>query len=100
MGQKLIKFHGKNIFPHKINLLILSHLGFNFELNFISTPHRIRTFQIGDRSEFLESKENHEKLLHRSSMRPKIQDGAVEKPRKGKQTALRRRCGPRETTRE
>ena len=40
MGQKLIKFHGKNIFPHKINLLILSHLGFNFELNFISTPHR------------------------------------------------------------
>ena len=40
MGQKLIRFHGKNIFPHKINLLILSHLGFNFELNFISTPHR------------------------------------------------------------
>ena len=43
----------------------------------------IRTIQIGVRSEFLESKENHEKLLHRSSMRPKIQDGAAEKPRKG-----------------
>ena len=33
----------------------------------------IRTIPVGVRSEFLESKENHEKLLHRSSMRPKIQ---------------------------
>ena len=42
----------------------------------------IRTFQIGVRSEFLESKENHEKPLHRSGMRPKIQEGAIEKGNK------------------
>ena len=42
----------------------------------------IRTIQIGVRSEFLESKENHEKPLHRSGMRPKIQEGAGEKGNK------------------
>ena len=42
----------------------------------------IRTSQIGVRSEFLESKENHEKPLHRSGMRPKIQEGAGEKGNK------------------
>ena len=41
-----------------------------------------RTIPIRVRSGFLESKENHEKLLHRSSKRPKIQDGAAEKPRR------------------
>ena len=89
MGQKLIKFHGKNIFPHKINLLILSHLGFNFELNFISTPHRIRTFQIGVRSEFLESKENHEKHrreknhFNEAAFDPKYKKGPHEWKEKG-----------------
>ena len=34
------------------------------------------------RREFLESKENHEKPLHRSGMRPKIQEGAIEKGNK------------------
>ena len=43
------------------------------------------------RSEFLESKENHEKALLRSSSRPKRHDGAARKERKGKQTALRER---------
>ena len=43
----------------------------------------IRTFQIGVRSEFLESKENHEKALLRSSSRPIRHGGAAGKERKG-----------------
>ena len=39
--------------------------------------------------EFLESKENHEKPFHRSTIRPIRHDGAARKPRKGKETALR-----------
>ena len=50
-----------------------------------------RTIQIRVRSEFLESKENHEKAFLRSSSRPKRHDGAARKERKGKQTALRER---------
>ena len=51
-------------------------------------------------AKFLESKENHEKPLHRSSIRPIVQEWTTGKPRKGKHTALRRRGGLRDTTRE
>jgi len=41
----------------------------------------------------LESKENHEKPLHRSGIRPKIQEGAARKSRKGKQAAFFQNSG-------